>query len=380
VYLDLEIANTSDKDVTIWIGGDATSLSFDLKGPGAVCKLLTLTTTADFRYARPVVIRAGETYTRPVTSLNFPHPRPSSLWYWTEPGEYTLSATWVLGASKDTAGPVLVAAPIKLTVTAPVGGKVEDYLDRDGRLKERLEIRHLQGGIAGSTGTYHVIERDGTWGTGALQLRGGKETVSALVVKGKLTAAQLRQLAEALARHDLAGLKDHGQVEVNPRTLTIRFGSQSVTLQPGRGNVSAEEDRAVRARYQGIDAVAKAACRQPANRPVRVLDVSVPGLPWMCKEIGTADELAKIVDKQTLSLLQGQVDFTQAKLVWVTWQGSSSSYLDYFAQEENGTLHVFIGTHTPSPALTDLRMRGRLIVMPKNATWEFSRVKLHTNR
>ncbi len=370
VDLVLEIANTSDKDVTIWIGGDDTALRFDLKGPGAVSKLLTFATTADLKYSRPVVIPAGKTYTQPVTNLGFPHPRANSMWYWTRPGEYTLSATWQLGGSKTTGGgPVLIAAPIKLTVTAPIGARAEDYLTRDGRLKERLEIQELQGGIAGYSGGYRVIDTDGTWGTGSLFLRGGEEqTERTFQAKGKLTAAQLRQLAEVLARHDLAGLKDHGQVVVNPRTLTIKFGKKTVTLLPGQGKASAEKDRAVRARYAAIDAAVQAVCRQPA---VRVLGVGVSGMPGMRKEITTDAELARLFDEKTRALLRGLVDFGREKLVWVTWQGSSSGGLAFRVREDNGKVKVAIWIHTPSPALTDLRMRGQLIVLPKDANWEY---------
>src|SRR5205807_1118395 len=50
--------------------------------------------------------------------LGFPYPRPNSMWYWTRPGEYTLSATWQTSGPKKAGGPVLVAPPIKLKVTA----------------------------------------------------------------------------------------------------------------------------------------------------------------------------------------------------------------------------------------------------------------------
>src|SRR5262249_4544421 len=119
VDLVLEITNTTDKDVTIWVGGDETALTFELKGPGAVNKVITLATTADIKISRAVVIPAGKTYTRPVTGFDYPWPRPQSRWYWTSPGDYTLSATWQLGGPNGAAGPLLVAAPVKLKVTPP---------------------------------------------------------------------------------------------------------------------------------------------------------------------------------------------------------------------------------------------------------------------
>jgi hypothetical protein len=123
VDLVLEISNPSDKEATIWIGGDNTLLSLELKGPGAVSKLLTMQQTADIKVSKAIPIPAGKTYSRPITDLAYPLPRQNSQWYWTSPGEYTLSATWKLStAARDGKGPTLVAVPIKLHVTTPKPG------------------------------------------------------------------------------------------------------------------------------------------------------------------------------------------------------------------------------------------------------------------
>src|SRR5262249_61088339 len=70
-----------------------------------------------------------------------------------------------------------------------------DYLTADGRLKERLEVRDTQSGFAGVSGTYWVIEPDGSWSTGQVRswVKGGKAAPSAT---GKLTPAQLPDLPE----------------------------------------------------------------------------------------------------------------------------------------------------------------------------------------
>jgi hypothetical protein len=127
VDLVLEITNTSDKDVTIWIGGEETNLTFELKGEGAVNKVVTYRTTADIKISTSVTLAPNKSYTLPIQSLDFPHPRPTRRWYWTEPGEYTLIATYQLGDSKtegeegkanSVKGPKLVSEPIKLKVQA----------------------------------------------------------------------------------------------------------------------------------------------------------------------------------------------------------------------------------------------------------------------
>jgi hypothetical protein len=146
-----------------------------------------------------------------------------------------------------------------LGVSARAAEKGNDYLTRDGKLKERIEVRRLQGGFAGFTGTYFEIEPDGSWSTGAVGPQHKKGEPKA---RGKLTARQLAGLAKELARQDLAGLRDHGKAPVNPRVLEIRYGNKTVTLQPQRGDATEEEDKSVRARYEGIAKAVEALCKE----------------------------------------------------------------------------------------------------------------------
>jgi hypothetical protein len=129
VDLILEISNPSGQDAMIWVGGDDTRLTLDLSGPGAVSKVVTTRMTADIKTSKAIAIPAGKTYSRPIADLGYPHPRPTSYWYWTSPGEYTLAATWKLGgaAKGDSKGPTLIAAAVKLQVTPPkTGDKTKD--------------------------------------------------------------------------------------------------------------------------------------------------------------------------------------------------------------------------------------------------------------
>jgi len=126
VDLVLEIINVTDKDVTIWVGGDDTPMTLELKGPGAVNKVVTMRATADIKRSKPVVIPPGKCYALYMSRLDYPRYRPTQRWYWTEPGEYMLTATFQLGlpirfAKKGDSIVLgkLVAEPIKLIVVNP---------------------------------------------------------------------------------------------------------------------------------------------------------------------------------------------------------------------------------------------------------------------
>jgi hypothetical protein len=128
VDLSLELTNTTDKDVTVWVGGDATRLDLDLKGPGAVSIAPNVPMTREFRAPKPVTIAAGKSTSIEIKQLSYGIRNGSKFAYWTEPGEYTLAATFNTGISPapkgsadagDGFGKVLLTAePIKLKVEA----------------------------------------------------------------------------------------------------------------------------------------------------------------------------------------------------------------------------------------------------------------------
>ncbi len=136
--------------------------------------------------------------------------------------------------------------------------KPGDYL-KDGKLKEAVEVRKLQGGFAGFTSTYCRIEPDGSWSTGAVLPRDKVQEKA----KGKLTAEQLAGLAKEFAKFDLAHLPNHGEAVTNPKVVRVRFGMATSELQPKPGKATPEEDKAVRARYDGIAQAVKAVCKEP---------------------------------------------------------------------------------------------------------------------
>jgi hypothetical protein len=137
-----------------------------------------------------------------------------------------------------------------------------DYLV-DGKFKERMEIQTLQGGAVGFTGEFYAIEPDGSWSTGSVSpRREGKREVAS---KGRLSNEQMLQLAKDFARYDLAALPTHGEPVVNPSVTVIIVGEKRTELQPGRGQTSVEEDRAIRGRYEGIVRAVAALCKDRKN-------------------------------------------------------------------------------------------------------------------
>jgi hypothetical protein len=129
VDLVLELVNTSDKDVKIKIGGTTTVIGLELKGKGAVSVPLKNRATNKLAIVPKVVtLAAGKSASVPITGLAFGYKNSTDAAYWTETGEYSLSAsykTWISPSPKDAkdggdgfGAVTLISAPIKLTVEA----------------------------------------------------------------------------------------------------------------------------------------------------------------------------------------------------------------------------------------------------------------------
>ncbi|MBP3960707.1 hypothetical protein J8F10_36240 [Gemmata sp. G18] len=128
VDLSIEIKNTSDKPVTVWVTGDPVVLTCTLRGKGALNVAPPLAFTEEFRIPKGVEIAAGKTHVIPVKTLVSGY-RGAAHWaYWLESGEYELTATLKTGMNpapkgakdaNDGFGSVtLTSAPLKLTVEA----------------------------------------------------------------------------------------------------------------------------------------------------------------------------------------------------------------------------------------------------------------------
>jgi hypothetical protein len=120
VDLTLRITNTTDKDVTINLGGDDSRIDLALSGPGALTAENLVAMTMEFRIGKPVVIAPGKSHDVKISSLAFGLRGVAQSAYWTEPGEYTLVATQVYGLADNKQGQV-TSSPLKLKVEAPKG-------------------------------------------------------------------------------------------------------------------------------------------------------------------------------------------------------------------------------------------------------------------
>jgi hypothetical protein len=92
VELELELTNTSGKDVQFYATGDPVTLSLELKGPSAVAVKPRLGFTADFRLPKAMTLAAGKTHTIKITSLRHGFRGTAESAYWAAPGEYTITA------------------------------------------------------------------------------------------------------------------------------------------------------------------------------------------------------------------------------------------------------------------------------------------------
>lgn len=90
--LVLEITNTTKGDFDITVAGASPRLKLDLKGKGAIEKRMSQ------RPRNPtdrIILKPGQTHSLPITRLaGFSTSRSEDQLFWTEPGEYTLTASF----------------------------------------------------------------------------------------------------------------------------------------------------------------------------------------------------------------------------------------------------------------------------------------------
>ena len=118
VDLVLELKNTSEKEVTIYVGGDPNVYAFELTGgAGVVAMNSGLAFTLELRLPKAVTLAPGKTYEVPVKQLSDGLRGRERNVYWTGPGEYKLGATYTLSDPNGGKGAVLKSEPVKITVT-----------------------------------------------------------------------------------------------------------------------------------------------------------------------------------------------------------------------------------------------------------------------
>jgi hypothetical protein len=127
VDLVVEIKNTSDKPVMVWVKGDPVVLELALAGKGAVNSAPKLALTREFRTPEAVEIAPGKPHQIPVKSLVSGFRGVSTYAYWTAPGEYDLVAKLKTGVSPAPKGAkegmdgfgmvTLTSAPLRIKVS-----------------------------------------------------------------------------------------------------------------------------------------------------------------------------------------------------------------------------------------------------------------------
>lgn len=116
VDLVLRLTNTTDKDLTISVGGDDSRINLKLEGPGAIAINPNVPMTMEFRIGKSLAIPAGKTADIKVTSLMNGMRGMTEYNYWTEPGDYTITASLTYPNAKGDKQIKVDSAPAKVTV------------------------------------------------------------------------------------------------------------------------------------------------------------------------------------------------------------------------------------------------------------------------
>jgi hypothetical protein len=117
VDLVLRLTNTSKDEVTIHVGGTANVYTFELSGgAGVVTMRNPVAMPAIVRLPQAVTLAPGKSHEIPVTSLSDGRRGLARLVFWTGPGEYKLSAKYILSDAKGGKGTELASEPVKFIV------------------------------------------------------------------------------------------------------------------------------------------------------------------------------------------------------------------------------------------------------------------------
>jgi len=95
VDLSLRLQNTSDRPMQVWVEGPLTELRFDVRGPGAVRRPVP---DGEAARSRSVPLGPGEEITIPIHELVEGPPGARRAWYFTQPGNYTVTARFTTTA------------------------------------------------------------------------------------------------------------------------------------------------------------------------------------------------------------------------------------------------------------------------------------------
>lgn len=115
----LTIKNNGGETLTLHVEGDANTLTLFLKGPGVTTAATRAAFTTDLKLPKAVELEPGKTFEVPLTKLSDGFRRASRNVYPTQPGEYTLSATYQLSTAEGGKGDVLKSNEATLKVSEP---------------------------------------------------------------------------------------------------------------------------------------------------------------------------------------------------------------------------------------------------------------------
>jgi len=129
VEMELEIKNTGTGNLEIWVSGDATEWTYDLKGNGARSLVVKTDPPKGTIAPKAVVLKPGKSHMMPLDSLAYGFRNETKRAYLTEMGLYELAVTFRTGVwpaptnSKQLPrgfGEVqLKSAPLKFRVVRP---------------------------------------------------------------------------------------------------------------------------------------------------------------------------------------------------------------------------------------------------------------------
>jgi RNA polymerase sigma factor (sigma-70 family) len=112
VDLVLELRNTSQETLELTLGGDASTLTLELQGPGALSVVSQRSFTEKPVPGTPVTISPGKSHSLPITSLSWGKRNTQYRAWWTRAGDYTLTAKLMTTRFREP----FVSAPLELKV------------------------------------------------------------------------------------------------------------------------------------------------------------------------------------------------------------------------------------------------------------------------
>jgi hypothetical protein len=119
VEFKMKLTNTSEEEVTIFVEGDPNTATLNVKGPSVFELSPPIAFTLEFRLPKAVKLEPGKSHEITIKQLS-DGLRGRSRWiFWSQPGEYTIDASYQLADAKGGKGALLKSKAIKVKVEEP---------------------------------------------------------------------------------------------------------------------------------------------------------------------------------------------------------------------------------------------------------------------